>query len=87
MEKTAPKGYVECPTCDGRREAVFSCCTGDLVDDDIAMCPECHEHLGESDCSDCDGTGYVPEDQEEFTDKVEGLQSQSERVMDEQRGH
>ena len=46
-----------CETCDGKGEAVISCCTGDVVDIDIMMCPVCYEHLGEETCPDCDGKG------------------------------
>lgn len=49
----------KCETCNGRGWGVWSCCTGDPVNRDIMMCPHCNEHLGEEDCYDCDGTGYV----------------------------
>jgi len=51
-----------CETCNGKGEAVFSCCTGDIVDSDIMMCPVCYEHLGEEPCYDCDGKGEIEED-------------------------
>jgi hypothetical protein len=49
----------ECPACYGKGEGYFSCCTGDMVSEDIAMCPECYEHLGEEECGVCDGTGVI----------------------------
>jgi hypothetical protein len=53
---------ITCETCNGAGEAVISCCTGDVVDNDFMMCPECQEHLGEETCPDCDGKGEVEED-------------------------
>lgn len=50
---------VECPTCDGQGEAMFSCCTGDIVDSDWARCPKCLESLGEEECYDCEGSGFL----------------------------
>jgi len=49
----------ECPACYGKKVGYFSCCTGDMVDEDIAMCPRCYEHLGEEECNLCDGTGVI----------------------------
>ena len=49
----------ECPACYGKKVGYFSCCTGDMVNEDIAMCPSCYEHLGEDDCSLCDGRGTI----------------------------
>ena len=84
MSKTneTPEGHIVCPTCYGKGEVIYSCCTGEVVDDDLAICPKCHEHLGEETCEDCEGEGYVSEDKEDFSDKVEGLNSLSERHMD-----
>lgn len=79
------KEFKECPTCNGKGEAVFSCCTGEVVNDDIQLCPSCHEHLGEEQCQDCEGKGYVPEDQKEFTDIAPSLQAQAEAYQDEQK--
>ena len=73
---------VECETCGGRGEACFSCCTGELVTDDIQMCPKCHEHLGESECEDCGGTGKVPEDKKDFIDHAPSLQRAAEAYED-----
>jgi hypothetical protein len=56
-----PKGNVECETCNGNGEAMFSCCTGEVVTNDYGLCPECCEHLGDEECPDCEGKGYVPE--------------------------
>lgn len=83
--KKVPAGHKECETCDGKGEAVFSCCSGEVVTDDMMICPHCYEHLGEEECQDCDGKGYVPEDQEEFTDKAPSLQAQAEAYRDAQK--
>jgi hypothetical protein len=47
----------ECETCNGKGVAMFSCCTGEVVDEDMGLCPSCYEHLGEDTCEDCNGTG------------------------------
>jgi len=80
--KNIPEGKKVCETCNGNGQAVFSCCTGEVVDDDIMMCPKCHEHLGEEDCPDCDGTGHVDMDKEDFTDKIPGLNTIAEAMRD-----
>lgn len=48
-----------CPECDGKGELVYDCCSGDIVNEDVMICPICHEHLGEDDCKNCEGTGIV----------------------------
>ncbi len=48
---------IKCDSCNGTGQAYVSCCTQEIVEEDIAMCPVCFEHLGEEDCPDCDGTG------------------------------
>jgi len=48
-----------CPVCEGKGTGYFSCCTGEVVDSDIALCPECYEHLGEEECTECKGTGLI----------------------------
>lgn len=53
---------IICPECNGYKIRVYSCCTGEHVDNDIMMCPVCHEHLGEEPCYTCDGTGVVDEE-------------------------
>lgn len=83
MKKTSKKvKKVKCTTCNGSGEAMISCCTGNVVSDDIEMCPVCFEHLGMEDCPDCDGTGSVDETKTEFADKTEGLQAKAERLHD-----
>lgn len=57
-----------CNTCNGEGEAVFSCCGGDVITDDLMMCPTCHEHLGLEECPDCGGTGEI--DEEDQTDPI-----------------
>ena len=81
-EKIEEALLVECETCEGKGEACFSCCTGELVTDDIQMCPRCHEHLGESTCEDCGGTGKVPEDKKDFIDHAPSLQRAAEAYAD-----
>lgn len=54
-----PDGYELCPECFGKKEAVYSCCSGEVVDEDYMMCPECHEHLGYEECQTCEGIGYI----------------------------
>jgi len=51
--------YKECSACHGKGSGYFSCCSGEIVDEDVAMCPECYEHLGEEECELCDGTGTI----------------------------
>jgi hypothetical protein len=51
--------YKECSACHGKGSGYFSCCSGEIVDEDVAMCPECYEHLGEEECEVCDGTGTI----------------------------
>lgn len=54
--KTEIKEEV-CYLCNGKGEVMLSCCTGDPVDEDIALCPKCKEHVAEDTCPECDGTG------------------------------
>ena len=49
----------QCRVCNGQGEAMFSCCTGERVDEDYGRCPSCKEGLGESECKECEGTGLV----------------------------
>jgi len=53
---------MTCPTCGGSGECFISCCTGEVVNNDLQMCPVCHEHLGEEECPSCHGSGVVPLD-------------------------
>lgn len=75
---------IQCPTCDGKGEAVISCCTGEVIRDDYQMCPECHEHLGEDTCPDCEGSGKVEEDQS-LTPVGPDLQLQAEARAEAQK--
>ena len=59
MEPNLKETQEKCESCNGKGWGVWSCCTGEPVNRDIMMCPQCKEHLGEEDCYDCDGTGYV----------------------------
>jgi hypothetical protein len=49
----------ECPECEGKGVGYFSCCTGESVNEEYAMCPECFEHLGLEQCLNCDGAGVT----------------------------
>ena len=48
----------------------------------MMICPNCYEHLGEEECQDCEGNGYVPEDQTEFTNQAPSLQAKAEAYQD-----
>lgn len=52
----------ECSECNGKGKGYFSCCTHQMVEEELAMCPICKEHLGEDICEGCDGTGVVEDD-------------------------
>lgn len=62
---------IKCEECNGTGEAVYSCCTGEVVVGDILMCPSCYEHLGEETCQACLGTGQIEEEDAQFADKVD----------------
>jgi len=64
---------VKCNECNGTGEAVYSCCTGQVITGDILMCPDCHEHLGEEPCQACDGTGEVEEEDFQEVPKIDLL--------------
>ena len=59
---------MDCELCSGSGNVVLSCCTGDVVNNDYAVCPECKEHLGEESCDLCDGTGKVPMSREDYNE-------------------
>lgn len=73
---------VDCPTCNGKGEAMFSCCSGEVVDSDLGLCPDCKEHLGDDTCEDCEGSGKVYASKEDFTDKAPDLILQAEYNQD-----
>jgi DnaJ-class molecular chaperone len=77
------KTYIECETCNGTGEVMISCCSGEVIDDDFAICPECHEHLGDEPCPDCAGECMV-EDDKELTPVRGGVQAKAEQVGEEQ---
>lgn len=49
----------ECPDCEGSKVRVYSCCTGEHVDNDYQLCPVCMEHLCEEECETCYGKGII----------------------------
>lgn len=53
---------VLCPECHGAKELMYSCCSGDIIDEDFPMCPDCKEHLGLEPCHICEGKGTVREE-------------------------
>ena len=58
--KIIPEGMEECEACSGKGKASWSCCTQERVDEDYSRCPTCGEGLGEEQCQECNGLGYVP---------------------------
>lgn len=60
--KPVTEDRIVCPECDGKKELVYSCCTGEPVDNDLMMCPQCMEHLGEEPCNTCSGAGWIDKD-------------------------
>ena len=50
---------IDCERCEGKGFGLFSCCTGEPVDPDIARCPKCKENIGEETCEDCKGEGTI----------------------------
>jgi len=66
LDEDAPfnKKEIPCDKCDEHGEGMWSCCTGELVfDTDLGLCPECKEHIVVEDCDECEGTGYVSQQQ------------------------
>jgi DnaJ-class molecular chaperone len=85
QKKEIPEGMKECGVCNGKGEALFSCCTGERVDEDYGRCPTCKEGLGESKCEECEGTGFVALDVEQDTHIVDPI-GQSELYHENQIG-
>lgn len=79
-KKLIPNGKTICEACEGKGKAVYSCCTGEIVTDDIAICPECKEHLGEEQCESCSGTGFVDDLFDDYPDKAPSLQARAEMI-------
>lgn len=65
-----PEGCTLCPECEGAKELVYSCCTGEPVYNESMMCPVCHEHLGEEPCFTCYGLGYINEFKQQYINKT-----------------
>lgn len=49
--------YTKCTDCDGTGIALTSVCCDAKFDNDIRICEECFEHLGDNECTSCEGTG------------------------------
>jgi len=82
--KTIPEGCEECETCNGKGEAIFSCCTGEVMKSDYDLCPTCYEHCGEEECQDCEGKGYVLIGTS-LTSTAPDLQLKAEMIQDARR--
>lgn len=48
-----------CEACQGTGIAETSNCCDAPYDNDYMICSDCHEHLGDQTCIECDGTGKV----------------------------
>tara|TARA_Y100000310_G_scaffold345581_1_gene466886 strand:- start:1873 stop:2034 length:162 start_codon:yes stop_codon:yes gene_type:complete len=48
-----------CEACDGKGYGYWSCCNQNPVDEDVPMCPVCHEQVGEEECTECEGKGEL----------------------------
>ena len=68
----------KCPTCRGKNQVMISCCTGQVIEDELGFCPDCKENMGLEECPDCQGIGKVPGSKKGFSDKRYGLNSQAE---------
>ena len=53
----------ECKQCEGTGKVQESPCCGAGYDDDIMICYDCNEHIGEDDleCEECKGKGTINE--------------------------
>ena len=73
----------ECPNCSGTGRIWYSCCGDEIIsNEELEMCPTCHEWCSSDDdeeCDWCDGTGGVSDepdpndlyDQERLTEHFE----------------
>lgn len=84
MKEPLKPGNEICDTCNGAGVACFSCCTGDVIKDDYQMCPSCMEHLGEEECSTCEGEGQVLIGTD-YPDTGPDMQMRAENLYDAQR--
>lgn len=67
------------------KEVMISCCTEEVIEDDIDLCPKCKEHMGLEPCPDCDGTGVVLIDEKDFAVKRHGLQHEAEMIYEQMK--
>jgi RecJ-like exonuclease len=51
--------YRECTECEGTGYSLLSNCCGAFFDTDIRICSECKEHIGDNDCTECNGQGKI----------------------------
>lgn len=56
--------YIECTECEGTGVNLLSNCCGAIFDEDIRICSDCKEHLGDNDCPECNGQGKILKHQE-----------------------
>jgi len=54
-----PPDPIECEQCEGTGMSGTSECCGAEFDTDTMLCYECHDHCGEGECGECEGTGTV----------------------------
>lgn len=49
----------ECPQCSGAKVGFFSCCTGEMINSDFPVCPDCQTSLEKQTCDVCNGEGLT----------------------------
>ena len=82
MEENKKEETKTCPTCNGKKEVMISCCTQEVIHDDSDFCPKCHEHMGLEDCPDCEGSGVIPVDKTDLHETANGVYSRAEFMAD-----
>lgn len=51
--------YRNCTDCEGTGYSLLSNCCGAEFDSDYMMCSDCLEHLGDNECTECNGQGVI----------------------------